>query len=175
MKIRTQLRTLAVRLVAALLATSALLLPSVVGAPAALAACPVNKPDCVGGGGGGGGTQPPKPKYQLVFDKIHVVDLQDGDGWDEPIIKMDGVTKIANWAVQAGVSNLYQPIVKPSFTTWVNMEVREADPYWPDNAIATFTVYPPNPPTATGVPVSNWADVYGAGAHYRLHYTLTRI
>jgi hypothetical protein len=49
---------------------------------------------------------PPAPRYQFVIDKIDLLDLHDDDGWDEPIIKLDGQTKIANIAYPLGVHEL---------------------------------------------------------------------
>jgi hypothetical protein len=119
--------------------------------------------------------QPPAPRYQFVIDKIDLLDLHDGDGGDEPIIKLDGQTKIANIGYTLGVHTLYAPIVQPSFTTYASVEVRENTPNWFDSQIGTLSFYAPNPPLSAGASTDGWADVWGSGAHYRLHYRYTRI
>lgn len=163
------------RLVIGLMAVLGMLTFGAVTAPAA-AACPIDgchqPPDDPTPNPG---PQPPAPKYKLVIDKLHILDLQDTDGYDETIIKLDGVTKVANFGFPLGVNTLYAPVVKPSFTTAAYVEVREHNTNWWDDEIGTITFYPLNPPLPVGASYDNWADVRGSGAHYRLHFTLTRI
>ncbi len=163
------------RLVIGLMAVLGMLTFGAVTAPAA-AACPIDgchqPPDDPPPNPG---PQPPAPKYKLVIDKLHILDLQDTDGYDEPIIKLDGVTKVSNFGFSLGISTLYAPVVKPSFTTAAFVEVREHNTNWWDDEIGKITFYPPNPPLPVGASSDSWADVRGSGAHYRLHFTLTRI